>query len=204
MYVTLWASPFQMNWRAQVQYPRSGAGEVPPLLVPLKISGSSGCLGRKLVIAQDAAQSLADLRMQRLCPFTNRRDRRTSNQSVKRQKRPASTRGWYNDTHWLERPPPHSLGSLVASLLRASPGALPWVTRTEKKKRRGMEGTLVNLKLLPCGGSLRARTWTSSGSGIGRDWIRYSICLAFTMRSSTSSFLFAVRFGWSEKEMEYV
>lgn len=123
---------------------------------------------------------------------------------LKGKKRPASTLGWYNDTHWLGRPPPHSLGSLVASLLRASPGALPWVTRTEKKKRRGMEGTSVNLKLLPCGGSLRARTWTSSGSGIGRDWIRYSICLAFTMRSSTSSFLFAVRFGWSEKEMEYV
>ena len=36
-----------------------------------------------------------------------------------------------------------------------------------------------------------ARTWTSSGSGVGRDWIRYSICLAFTMRSSTSSFWFA-------------
>ena len=134
MYVTLWASPFQMNWRAQVQYPWSGAGEVPPLLVPLKISGSSGCLGRKLVIAQDAAQSLADLRTQRLCPSANRRDRRTLNQSVKRQKRPASTLGWYSDTHWLGRPPPHSLGSLVASLLRASPGALPWVTRTEKKK----------------------------------------------------------------------
>ena len=140
MYVTLWASPFQMNWRAQVQYPWSGAGEVPPLLVPLKISGSSGCLGRKLVIAQDAAQSLADLRMQRLCPSANRRGGRTSNQSVKRQKRPASTLEWYNDTHWLGRPPPHSLGSLVASLLRASPGALPWVTCTEKKKEGEWRG----------------------------------------------------------------
>jgi hypothetical protein len=29
--------------------------------------GSSGCLGGKLVVAQDVAQSLADLRMQRLC-----------------------------------------------------------------------------------------------------------------------------------------
>ena len=203
MYVTLWASPFQMNWRAQVQYPWSGAGEVPPLLVPLKISGSSGCLGRKLVIAQDAAQSLADLRMQRLCPSANRRDRRTLNQSVKRQKRPASTLGWYNDTHWLGRPPPYSLGSLVASLLRASPGALPWVTRTEKKKK-GNGGDIGQSQTPAVWESLRARTWTSSGSGIGRDWIRYSICLAFTMRSSTSSFLFAVRFGWSEKEMEYV
>src|SRR5258708_4147379 len=27
---------------------------------------------------------------------------------------------------------------------------------------------------------------------MGRDWIRYSICLAFIIRSSTSSFLFAV------------
>ena len=38
----------------------------------------------------------------------------------------------------------------------------------------------------------RARTWTSSGSGVGRFWMRYSICLAFAMRSFTSSFLLAV------------
>lgn len=148
MYVTVGASPLQMKWRAQVQYPTSGAGEVPPPTSPPNFSGSSsGCLGCKLVIAQDAAQSIADLRMQRLCPSTNRRGGRTSNQSVnKRLKRPAQPSRWavlWMGTHWLGRPPPHSLDSLVASLLRASPGAQPWVTRTErkkKKKRRGMEG----------------------------------------------------------------
>ena len=41
----------------------------------------------------------------------------------------------------------------------------------------------------------RARTWTSSGSGVGRFWMRYSICLAFAMRSFTSSFLLAVGLG---------
>jgi len=39
----------------------------------------------------------------------------------------------------------------------------------------------------------REPTCSSSGSGSGKELIRYSICLAFTIKSVTSSFLFADR-----------
>jgi len=96
-------------------------------------------------------------------------------------------------THWLGRPLLRTLDLHVASLLRASRGARPgFGSPTQKKMGVSKCSGSSQMALFERGLRENGRTWTSSGSGVGRDWIRYSICLAFTMRSSTSSFLFAV------------
>jgi hypothetical protein len=88
---------------------------------------------------------------------------------------------WYGygviyDTYWLGRLQPHSLDSLVASLPRGSLGAQPLgVTRPNQK--RG-EGKALTTPPSHVGDphTRGGRTWTSSGSGMGSDCMRYSIC----------------------------
>ena len=91
--------------------------------------GSSGCLGGKLVIAQDAAQRLADLRMQRLCVCARN--------AISKEK-PLRREGVVG-THWLGRPLLRTLDLRVACLLRASRGAWPgWVGHPQQKKKMGV------------------------------------------------------------------
>lgn len=99
--------------------------------------GSSGCLGGKLVIAQDAAQSLTDLCMQCFwfsCSVIGGWHTHTQDKKFN-----ISVAGMVRyDTYWLGRLQPHSLDSLVAYLPRGSLGAQPFgVTRPNRKKKEG-------------------------------------------------------------------
>jgi len=79
--------------------------------------GSSGHLGGKLVIAQDAAQSLADLCMQRLCVLLQGIYEAKSRIAIRKLGFPLE--GGWDGTHWPGRPLRRTLDSHVASRLRA-------------------------------------------------------------------------------------
>ena len=50
---------------------------------------------------------------------------------------------------------------------------------------------------------MSVHTWTSSGSGSGSELIKYSTCFAFTTRSLTSSFLFAMSHNQLKRDRIY-